>query len=453
MIMVWHFPRLRERRMVAGTRTTIPAMNQMPEATCPPWPAPSADSWWQQRAPSPGFAPLAASRTADVIVVGGGVTGCSAALQLARRGADVVLLEARDVAGGASGRNGGFLLAGLAHRPVALAKIVGSQRALELYQLTAAARDRLYATAADIGVADYARQTGSLRLAGDDDDAADLRAEYDLLAGAGIAVELLQPADLPDGLSARFVAGLRFADDGASMPAGWARALAGAAAAAGAHIHEQSPVIDITHTTADDQSPIVTVSTLAAQSVTAPAVIIATEAWTPAVLPELAGHILPYRSQILAAAAPRTSDGAVRRVLSYPTWSRRGWDYAQQTLDGTLVIGGERIEDVSLVRHWQETTCDDDQRWLESWLRDVLDVTPQVIARWAGVLSQTPDGFPWVGPLDQRPGVYVCAGWGGAGNVLGFHCGGLIADLIAGQAADPAAAIPPEFSPSRLGNS
>jgi glycine/D-amino acid oxidase-like deaminating enzyme len=390
-------------------------------------------------------APLTSDARADVVVVGAGVTGCSAAWHLARSGARVTLLEARDVASGASGRNGGFLLAGLAHRPVQLGAIVGERRAAELYDATAVARERMYEVAASIGADSYVERTGSLRLAVDAAELDELQQEATLLEEMGsVRVQRLDAHELPVRLVGSFLGGLRFADDGRLVPAAWVRALGDAAADAGAALHEQSPVVAI-----EDDDDGVVVRTQSGHEVRAEHVIVATEAWLSGIVPELVGHVLPYRSQVLAAQP--LVDGAAlgsgsARLLDHVTWSRRGWDYAQQTADGTLVVGGEQVEDVELLRSWEEAPVDGDQRWIESWIRRVLQVEPDVVDRWAGVLSQTPDGFPYVGALPGRSRVHVCGGWGGAGNVLGFACGGLVASRVLGLEAH----VPEEFDAARI---
>lgn len=407
----------------------------------PTWPAQAGStSWWQRQCPSRGFAPVAATLHCDVVVIGGGVTGCSTAWHLARAGVRVVLLEARELASGASGRNGGFLLAGLAHRPVALAGLLGEARAAELFELTASGRERLLEVAAAIGAGDHVARSGSLRLAVDAAELEDLDAEATLLEAAGVPLERLGRDQLDAPLGGHFLGGLHFPMDARSAPAGWVRALGAAAADAGAVLHENSPVETI-----EDDTDGVLVRTRDGAEVRADHCVVATEAWLSGLLPELAGRVLPYRSQVLAASAPLDADGAVQRLLPHVTWSRRGWDYAQQTSDGTIVVGGEQLEDVSRLRDWVESTETQDQAWLEAWLRRVLGIEPDVIARWGGVLSQTPDGFPYVGALPGRPRVLACGGWGGAGNVLGFVAGQLAADLARG--IDP---VPTEFSASRV---
>ncbi len=373
------------------------------------------------------------------------MSGCSTAWHIARAGARVLLLEAREIASGASGRNGGFLLAGMAHRPVGLAELVGVDRAAELFGLTVDGRERLLEVAASIGVGAFATRTGSLRLAVDADELADLDAEATLLeAIPGVRVERLAAGQLPAPLAGHFLGGLRFPDDGRSVPAAWVRALAAAARDEGATLHEHTPVIVI-----DDDADGVEVRTDQGRTVRAAHVVVATEAWLSGLLPELAGFVLPYRSQVLAATAPRDASGEVARLLPHVTWSRRGWDYAQQTADGTLIVGGEELEDVELLRHWEEAIIERDQRWLEAWVRRVLGVEPDVVARWAGVLSQTTDCFPLLGPLPGRPRVVACGGWGGAGNVLGFVGGGLVADLVHAREDR----IPPELRAARIASS
>src|ERR1700675_4441257 len=84
---------------------------------------------------------------AEVAVIGGGVTGCSCALTLAERGVRVRLYEASEIAGGASGRNGGFALRGAAAAYDEARRALGDERARLLMELTERSLDRLEALA------------------------------------------------------------------------------------------------------------------------------------------------------------------------------------------------------------------------------------------------------------------------------------------------------------------
>src|SRR3954452_13959232 len=109
--------------------------------------------------------PLDGDTEVDVCVIGGGVGGLSCARRLAQHGADVLMLEGRTVAGGASGRNGGFLLAGGAAFHVDARERYGRAAARRLYAHTLEAQEEFYAPADELGAVDAVRRAGGLRLA------------------------------------------------------------------------------------------------------------------------------------------------------------------------------------------------------------------------------------------------------------------------------------------------
>ena len=169
-----------------------------------------ADSYWLEDPVEPLPRPAWQGR-ADVIVIGGGVTGCSCALTLAEAGVRVRLLEAREVASGASGRNGGFALRGGAMAYDVAREQLGIEAASRLWRLTEAYLDRLESLAGDAF-----RRVGSLRLAADEAERHSLRAEHDALRQDGFAVEWLD--QLPDALASRYYGAILHPGDGALQP-------------------------------------------------------------------------------------------------------------------------------------------------------------------------------------------------------------------------------------------
>src|SRR6266536_1657320 len=99
-------------------------------------------SYWLAE-PAPPVPKRRLGGPADVVVVGGGVTGCAAALTLAEAGLRVRLHDAREIAGGASGRNGGFALRGGAAPYDVTIETIGREQAARYWRMTEEALDRL----------------------------------------------------------------------------------------------------------------------------------------------------------------------------------------------------------------------------------------------------------------------------------------------------------------------
>jgi gamma-glutamylputrescine oxidase len=204
----------------------------------------------------------------EVVVVGGGITGCSAALTLARAGLRVRLHEAREIAGGASGRNGGFALRGGAMAYDRAREWLGPDAARAFWLATERALDELEALAGDAF-----RRVGSLRLAGDAEERDELRHEFEALQEDGFAVEWRDSLAPP--LDGRLAGALFHEPDALLQPAQLVRRLAAAAAAAGVEFREWSRV-----------------ESLADADAAAPAVLIATDGYPSGLLGELEGLIV-----------------------------------------------------------------------------------------------------------------------------------------------------------------
>src|SRR4029450_5059934 len=192
-----------------------------------------ADSYWLSEHAEP-LARGSREGPPDVVVIGGGVTGCSCALTLAEGWLRVRVSESGRVASGASGRNGGFALRGLAISYPEARKRFSGAVAKALWRFTERSLDRMENLAGD-GL----RRVGSLRLA-DDEELGDLRAEYEALRDDGIAAEWVDQLGTP--LEATFRGAILHPGDGSLQPARWVRRLAARAVEAGAEIVEETRV-------------------------------------------------------------------------------------------------------------------------------------------------------------------------------------------------------------------
>lgn len=341
----------------------------------------------------PGLPELREDLVADVCVVGLGGSGLTAVQELEAHGATVVGVDAGPVGGGAAGRNGGFLLAGLArpyHQAVAQ---LGRERAALLYRRTLEEMDRTPAT----------RRVGSLRIEDDPSLLDDCRLQAEALRADGFVV-----ADYsgPEGQ------GLLFPDDGVLQPLERVRSLARQAVSP---LFEHSPATSLTGTAV----------TTPHGKVSCGAVLVCVDGNLDVLLPEV--PVRTVRLQMLATAP-------VPVRWDRPVYYRDGFEYWQQLPTGRLALGGFR--DVGGAE--EETRSTDPsprvQAALDRFLREHLGIEAPVTHRWAASVGFTDDHLPFLGEV--RPGVWACGGYSGTGNVVGALCARQVAVEAIGGTAD-----------------
>ena len=337
--------------------------------------------------------PLRDDVRADVCVVGLGGSGLAAVQELESLGASVVGLDAGPVAAGAAGRNGGFLLAGLArpyHQAVAQ---LGRAQASLAYQRTLEEMERTPTF----------RRVGSLRIESDPVLLADCAAQADALRADGFAVE---EYDGPEGT------GLLFPTDGVIQPLERARSLARQASSP---LYERSPLVSLTGTTVITPDG----------SVSAGAVLVCVDGNLDALLPEV--PVRTVRLQMLATApiAPR---------WTRPVYLRDGYEYFQQLPSGALALGGFRDLGGPDEETRSTETSPTVQAFLERFLRDTLQVDAPITHRWGASVGYTDHHLPFLGEV--RPGVWACGGYSGTGNLVGPLCARQLAHACLGNPAD-----------------
>jgi gamma-glutamylputrescine oxidase len=358
-----------------------------------------AESFWLSEPAEPLARPGGGPRP-DVAIIGAGVTGCSCALALAEAGLRVRVYEARRVASGASGRNGGFTLRGGAMSYAKARERFGAEAAEAFWRFTERYVDRMEELAGDA-----LRRVGSLRLA-DDDELDDLRAEYEALRDDGLDADWLEQLAPP--LDRLYRGAIRHPRDGSLQPARWVRRLAARAVVAGAEIVEESRVGSLAELDAEH-------------------IVIATDGYTSGLVPELDEAIRPVRGQVIA------TEPIGRTLFDCPHYARRGFDYWQQTPDTRLVLGGRRDTNLELENTNEETVTEAIQGELTAFARELLGEPPLVTHRWAGIFGVTEDDLPLAGRVPGHDGLWVAAGYSGHGNVLGFACGELVAEAVLGR--------------------
>lgn len=364
--------------------------------------------------------PLESDEETDVCIVGGGVAGLSCAFRLARRGIDALVLEAGTVAGGASGRNGGFLIAGTALFHNDARERLGADRARELYARTLDAQRQVYELARELGAGDAVRRVGLLRLAVSEEEAKHVRAHAAGLRADGLPGEIVERDALPLALRRTGIVGCLTEHDGAIHPVRWYRLLASAAEEAGARIVEGTPV------RAPVPAPGEGAVTTEYGTVRGRRVVVAADGALPRLVPEFAGRV---RARRLHMVATSPAPPAVEQLV-YARW---GHEYLQQLDDGRLLAGG--FSDLDGDASYTDSDAGDPAVWerVQRYLREELGTDAEVTHRWTGVVGYSEDSLPFAGEVPGRPGLFAVGGYSGHGNVPGFMCGRDIADAIAGD--------------------
>ncbi len=341
-------------------------------------------------------------------VIGLGGTGLTVVEELLTRGEAVVGLDAADVAAGAAGRNGGFLLAGAYDFYHDAVRKHGRARARAIYQATLVEMQRI-ADAAPGTV----RVVGSRRIAADAWEVGDCRAQMEAMQADGLACEWY---DAADGV------GLTFPSDGSFNPLVRCRTLAQKAVRGGAQLFSRSPVTTVQGTRVETVQG----------TVHCDRVIVAIDGRLEVLLPELAGRVRTARLQMLATA-PTTEIS-----VPCPMYYREGYEYWQQLPDGSLTIGGFRDQGGPSEWSFDATPTDAVQDRLEAFVRTHLGVRAPITHRWAACAGYTESGLP---VLEQvREGVWALGGYSGTGNVIG---------ALSGRAV-VAAALDGDFAPARV---
>lgn len=390
------------------------------------------------------FPALAESTRADVVIVGGGYTGLSAALHLAEAGVDVVLLEAEQVGWGASGRNGGQLHTGQRRDQDWLEEHVGLDEAMRLWRLAEDAKALVHSLIAKHGIdaewrAGLIETTHKARLLdGERAYVEKLRTRYGYEAATWLDRAALAAAISTDV----YFGGRRDMGAGHLHPLKFAQGLARAAAKAGARIYEGARVLRVSGTSVEVSAPSPHASSSlrstrgAALShkgrgedngrrivVDAETVILAGNGYLDGIDEEVEARVMPIDNYILATAPIGAGmSGGVIPGGEAVSDTRFVVYYFRPTLDGRLVFGGGE----TYARHYGGDVAALVRKHLGVVYPQLADA--KVDHAWGGTLAITMHRLPYIRKV--RSGVYAAAGYSGQGVALAPFAGKMIADAI-----------------------
>lgn len=363
---------------------------------------------------------LGADLTADVCVVGGGFTGVNTAIELAQRGLSVILLEARRIGWGASGRNGGQLIRGIGHDVSGFAKYVGEEgvRYLERAGIESVAlvgeRIREHGIDCDL-------RWGFCELANTAAQFAAFKGEQENLAALGYAHEtrVVAPQDMRQVVgSTVYAGGLVDMGSGHLHPLNLVLGEAVVAESLGVRIFEHTQVLELIH---GDTVQV----RCAGGTVRAANLVLACNAHLEELEPRLSGKVLPAGSYIIATEplSEAVAEQLIPQNLALCD-QKVGLDYYRLSADRRLLFGG--------ACHYSGRDPQDIAGYMQPKL---LKVFPQLAGtaiefQWGGKIGITANRFPQVGRLKHYPNVFYAQGYSGHGLNVTHWCAKLLAEGI-----------------------
>jgi gamma-glutamylputrescine oxidase len=362
--------------------------------------------------------PLAGEVEADLVVVGGGATGLSAALHAAKAGLSVVILEGGRIGWGASGRNGGQIIPGLYKDAIELVALYGRERGRALFDLALEARDLVVGLIAEHDIECDLKLTGHLLGAAKAGDMHHFEAEARCLAD----VMAYRDADVLDAAAARlevdttYHGALLDRGGGHLHPLNYTLGLARAAVEAGVALHEQSAAVVL-----EQGARRVRIATASGAAVRARHAVLAGDALLHGLCGRVNSRVVPIASYI-AATAPLADPAALIARNRAVSDSKFAANYYRLSADGRLLFGGGE-------RYRPDPPAD-----LAAFVRPHMEaVFPQLRGMaidhaWGGLVSITMTRMPHLGREGE---VLFAHGYSGLGAVLSTLAGKLVVEEIA----------------------
>ncbi len=376
-------------------------------------------SLWDETAPPAlDVDPLPGDADIDVLIVGGGFTGCSAALYLAKRSVGTILLEANKFGYGGSGRNVGLVNAGVWLPPLTVIEQLGEQKGRRLIAELGAGPKLVFSLIEQYDIDCEARRNGTIHAAHSAAGFKDLAQRAEQWHALDAPVELLDEHETRERIQSDiFHGGLLDKRAGTINPMGYVRGLARAAANAGARLHTGTRVTGLARK--DGQWMVQTTH----GSINAQRVIVATNAYGDNLWPELPKTFTPMNYYQVASKplGDRIKNIVPRREGIWdtaPIMSSLRIDMQDRLILGSMgkIIGGSG----GLSRRWANRTR-------ERMFPQLGDVEWEHC--WHGTIALTPSHTPSI--YNPAPGLFCPMGYNGRGIAPGTVFGKGVAEYIA----------------------
>ncbi|KAJ5972980.1 uncharacterized protein N7479_002898 [Penicillium vulpinum] len=396
-------------------------------------------------------------KEADILIIGGGYVGASAAYRLLVEKPQnptpkVVLVEARELCSGATGRNGGHLRPDISSSTALFTERYGIEAAAEIVRFEISHLKLIEELVRKENIDCDLNFTRSYDIYFDEDELKKAKAFYDFLVDQGL--DFMDDAKYMSQAETQDMAHVRDAKGGFSFSAAhlWPYKLIThlirIAVFRGLNLQTNTPVSEIAETPNADGSWSVTTSR---GVINARKVILATNAYTSALAPEYSKAIIPCKgicSQIFAApSAPHQKLPGTYVIRFGP----EAYIYQISRNDGSLIVGGashlfkddreawyNNPDDGNLIKVAVDYLDGYMQRTFLGWEESEAEIKHV----WAGVMGYSADSLPHVGSIPGKPGQFIAAGFNGHGMPVAFLSGKAVADMAQSSVAFEETGLP-----------
>jgi glycine/D-amino acid oxidase-like deaminating enzyme len=405
-------------------------------------------NYWLTTASMPSGTAGELPTSTDVVVIGAGFTGLSAARTLARHGAKVAVLEANTIGWGASSRNGGMVLTGMKLDVGTLAKRYGMELTRRMYADSLASIDMVEQIVREENIACDFSRCGHLEVACKQSHFDSYARSVEVIAREfNHQLRIIPRGELPAEIGSGIYFGGMVDETSAGVnPARYVSGLASAALRAGACIHENALVQGISKTSQNGVGGFGIKTSRG--NISARDVLVGTSGYTSSATPALRKKIIPIGSYIIATEQLPDSlakELSPRGRMIYD--SKYYLYYYRLTPDNRILFGGRAA--------FFPETKDTIRRSAEILRRGMVEVYPQlrdtkIAHAWGGTVDFCFDTMPHAGQID---GIHYALGYAGHGVAMATYLGAKMADQISGSRDPmPYAAIPFPGAPLGLYN-
>ncbi|MGH9318451.1 MAG: NAD(P)/FAD-dependent oxidoreductase [Vicinamibacteria bacterium] len=375
--------------------------------------------WAATASPPPPTSPLEESRKTDVAIVGGGYTGLSTALRLAKGGAEVVLMDAGEPGGAASGLNGGQVNPGLKQDPDEILAIYGAEAGERLVEFAGKTADRVFALIDEHGISCDASRAGWLQPAHSPGAVEVLERRVSQWQRRGAPLELLDRATTAELLGTdRYFRASLDRRAGSLHPLSYARGLARAAIEKGASIFGETRAVAI-----ERGEEGIRITTARGPSVVAARVFLATNGYTDGLWPRLRETVIAANSfQVATSPLPESLGRPILPRGHVASDTRELLRYFRRDRTGRLLMGGRGP--------FREPAGPSDFTHLKKAVVDLFPALEGIDYEfwWSGRVALTRDYLPHF--HEPAPGILAFLGCNGRGVGLGTAMGEALAEHL-----------------------